>query len=162
MDTQIRVILTTGVPACGKSTWAEGPGQLFGFNELNLDKLREELSGDATNQAATMAAVQVRNQRLEELLAKGHKVILSDTNADPKFRALLIEQCLQWVRPEQVSILHFPIDLQEAKARNAKRVNPVPDPVMARMHAALEACPPSADADRFGLIYAEYTQRVLA
>lgn len=160
--TPLRVILTTGIPACGKSTWAEGPGKLCGFQELNLDKLREELSGDATNQAVTMAAVQVRNQRLDDLLARGYNVILSDTNLNHEFRGQLIEQVLRWVDADQVSILHFPISLAEAKARNATRVNPVPDPVMDRMQEALEANHPRFDAEWFGIGYTEVTQQVLA
>lgn len=152
----LQVILTTGIPACGKSTWANEAGMPLGFVELNLDNIRQELSGDHTNQAVTQAAVQVRDKRLASLIAAGRKVILSDTNLNPQFRSALIQQLLDLgVHPEQVAILHFPIPVMEAKIRNAKRVLPVPNEVLDRMQEMLENAPPKVDADRFGLHYNE-------
>lgn len=159
----IRVILTAGIPACGKSTWAKEVASILGFVELNLDDLRQEMSGDFTNQAVTLAAVKVRDQRLASLIQTGRKVIISDTNLHPEFRAALIQQVLDLgVSPEQVVLLHFPIEVQEAKTHNARRVFPVPGEVIDRMEEALKAHPPKADALRFGLGYAESKQWALA
>lgn len=150
---EAKVIITTGVPASGKSTWAAKRKQTH--VELNLDNLREELSGDATNQAVTLAAIKVRNRRLAQYIAEGKSVIISDTNAHPEFRAQLIQQVLDLGVPNhQVLILHFSIDPQEAKQRNAARVNPVPNEVIDRMHQALVEFPPEADAVHFDVDFA--------
>jgi predicted kinase len=158
-----RVILTTGIPACGKSTFADWLGDEHGHWELNLDLLRLHLSGDATDQSVTLEAVKLRDRLLAEWLQAGRKVVLSDTNADPTFRRLLIEQVLALgVAPADVLLVHFPVSLTEAKLRNARRVEPVPVHVLERMAQQLEAQPPAVDAEAYGLGYAEYTQRAFA
>jgi predicted kinase len=158
-----QVILTTGIPACGKSTFADWLGDEHGHWELNLDLLRLHLSGDATDQSVTLEAVKLRDRLLAEWLRAGRKVVLSDTNADPTFRRLLIGQVLDLgVAPADILLLDFPIALTEAKARNAVRKQPVPAHVLERMAQQLEADPPEADATAFGLGYATYAQRTFA
>lgn len=156
--TQYRVIMTVGVPASGKSTWAATLVQ-EGYQELNLDNLRWEICGDSTNQSVTMQAVELRDKRLAEYAASGQGVVISDTNAHPTFRLQLIQQLLSLgVKPGEIYMVYFPIETAEAIRRNEQRENPVPVHVIERMQQMLLEDAPVIDAQDFGIDYGLYYQ----
>lgn len=153
-DDNVKVVITTGVPASGKSTFAES---LVGFTELNLDNIREELTGDHTNQLVTMEAVALRNDRLRKLVISGERMIISDTNLNPIFRDQLVEMLVsKGVSKENIAIAHFEISEEEAARRNSLRSKPVPEDVMAYFFRTVKADPPSAWAAELGLPYFEF------
>ena len=142
----MRAIVTVGLPACGKSTFA---GTLEGeYVELNLDTLRFELSGDAGNQHVTHRAIGRRKRRLAELAARGQNVILSDTHARRRDRRRTIRE-LQALGYE-VELRFFNVGERTCQARNQAREHPVPPEVLSRMARRLRETPPTPDeADRF-------------
>lgn len=149
------VVLTTGVPGAGKSTLAARLVAEFGYEQLELDELRAEL-GDRADQSLTPAAVALRDERLAAAIAAGRKVVVSDTNAHFPFRVALIRDILSLGVPaDEIAIVHFNADVDEAKRRNRGRASEVPEAVIDRMAAALEAAQPSLDAELYGLQYHE-------
>jgi predicted kinase len=150
----IQVVLTTGVPASGKSTFAQC---LPNFLELNLDNIREELSGDHTNQNATLEAVSLRNKRLMEALEAGERIIISDTNLNPSFRNQLVEMLVETGVPKKdIAVAHFQVDREEVMRRNSLREKPVPFDVMDYFFYVQEQEPPSEWAEELGLPYFEF------
>lgn len=156
--TQYRVIMTVGVPASGKSTWAAGLVQ-DGYLELNLDNIRGEISGDPTNQAVTLEAVRLRDERLRDYIQFGQSVVISDTNCNAVFRLQLIQRLLSLgVKPGEMYMVYFPIETAEAIRRNELRANPVPVHVIERMQQMLLDDAPVVDAQDFGIDYGLYYQ----
>lgn len=94
------MILTVGVPGCGKSTWA---GRMVRrkfnnkrmFTEVNRDLLRREIGGFADNEKIVSSKelegrVNVAHRGLIiGALKNGYNVIVSDTNINPDTRASL-------------------------------------------------------------------------
>lgn len=145
----MKAIVTVGLPACGKSTYA---GSLAATHaELNLDDLRREISGDATNQHATGRAIGRRRHRLAELAKAGRDVIISDTHAKKRDRKRIIRDLR--ALGYEVELVFFDVGEATCHRRNAGRDRPVPATVIGQMAERLRTTPPaSAEADRFTVI----------
>ena len=144
-----RAILTVGLPACGKSTYAK---QLLvatpGLVELNLDALRHEVSGDESDQSATRRAIALRNRRLNGYAARGQDVILSDTHARRRHRIHLTRRLREL--GFQVELAVFDVGAATCRARNAARGRQVSEFAMQLMETRLRLAPPlPSEADVF-------------
>lgn len=140
-----KVVLTVGLPGCGKSTYAQKLIQEFSYVQLELDELREEL-GNRQDQSLTGPALVLRDERLAEYIANKTKFVISDTNANAQFRRELVEKIMGLgVKDTEILIINFQVSVEVCKERNSKREFPVPEFVIDRMAAALEA--DSAESD---------------
>src|SRR5690349_11867040 len=79
-----KVILTKGLPASGKSSWAKdylkkNPNT----KRINKDLLREMLDFSAHSSGKEKQIIAARNLLLESMLAAGFSVIVDDTNLNP-------------------------------------------------------------------------------
>lgn len=79
------VILTKGLPGCGKSTWAK---QLQNANpnkwkRINKDDLRSMLDDSRHSKGNENFIIKVRNMLILEALEAGKHVIVDDTNLNP-------------------------------------------------------------------------------
>lgn len=130
-----KVILTKGLPASGKSTWAkellaEHPNQ---YKRVNKDDLRATLdNGFFDGKKTENFILKVRDQIILAALAEGKHVIVDDTNLDPKHethvRELVKDKAL-------VEIKDFTsVPLEECIARDQKRQNYVGEKVIRGMH----------------------------
>lgn len=130
-----KVIITKGLPASGKSTWAnemlaQHPNQL---KRVNKDDLRAMLDNGAFDGKKTENFVlAVRDQIILAALAEGKHVIVDDTNLDPKhevhIRALVQGKA-------EVEIKDFThVSLEECIARDQKRSNYVGEKVIRGMY----------------------------
>lgn len=131
----MRAILTIGVPASGKSTYAES---LEGkYLRVERDLMRVALFGDVAYHGAEQIVTEYCRTWLELAADNGHDVIVSDTNLNKKFRGELVEflQGLGYT----VSFEVFDTPLSECLSRNAMRVDPVPEAVIHRMHSMMVA-----------------------
>jgi predicted kinase len=144
-----RAIITVGLPACGKSTYARGLAATHA--ELNLDDLRAEISGDATNQDVTSRAIGRRRHRLAELAKAGRDVILSDTHAKRRDRRRAIRDLR--ALGYEVEVVFFDVGEATCHRRNAARARQVPASVIAEMAERLRHTAPTPhEADRFTVI----------
>lgn len=123
-----RAVLTIGIPASGKSTYAQN----LGIQEINLDNCREAVSGDPTNQACTPQAVQLHTQLVDAAIAAEADFVVSDTNIQQNFRASLVFKLK--AAGYQVVFAVFQTPLAECLRRNAAREKPVPEAAMLRLH----------------------------
>lgn len=140
-----QVVLTVGLPGCGKSTYAHKLVQDYGYAQLELDMLREEL-GDRQDQSLTGPALALRDQRLALYVAAGTKFVISDTNANATFRRELVEKIMSLgVKDTEILVINFQVSVEVAKDRNANREFPVPEFVIDRMAAALADGPAESD-----------------
>ncbi|MEB3223948.1 MAG: ATP-binding protein [Candidatus Sericytochromatia bacterium] len=139
-------LITIGLPAAGKSTYAR---TLEGFEELNLDACREAVSGDAGNQDVTREALALRDARLAAAVAAGRPVVVSDTNLVPAHRKDLVERFRAAGYEVRLVLLDTPYDV--CLARNAARARVVPPHAMERMAAALAEHPPERCAGALGV-----------
>lgn len=131
-------ILTVGIPASGKSTWARGYSSIYGTPIVCRDDIRimQGLKhGDNEDLVTT-----VEHALIEGLILEGKDFIVADTNINKKFRNRLIKFCHQ--RGADVNIITFDISLDEAIMRDAVRGTKgqgyVGPDVITRMHNDLQ------------------------
>jgi len=130
----MKAILTIGVPGCGKSTWAK---KQVGYTDINLDECRLKVSGDATNQSVNAQAVELRNKMILDAKAQEQNIIISDTNANEKYRLELIAY-LEQLGFEVLENI-FVVSLDECLERNSKRDRIVPPEVLEKTHNNIQA-----------------------
>lgn len=157
------VIITVGVPACGKSYYAdilcnEDP-EVSQWFELNLDYFRQVVSGDAADQDATIEAVKMRDLWLRNYVDENKNIVISDTNANPYHRENLLSMLIDvlGVPRQNIEILEFKVPLDLCHERNEARERKVPAWVIDRMAAMIQQDPPEVDAREFGTKYSTYT-----
>ena len=85
----IKVILTKGLPASGKSTWAKKLIAKYPntYKRINKDDLRAMLDNNKHSNDSENFILQVRDAIILEAIDKGKHVIIDDTNLAPKHEA---------------------------------------------------------------------------
>ena len=128
------IILTKGIQASGKSTWAKEqlkkyPGK---YKRINKDDLRAMLDNDEFSPKNETFILNVRNQIVERALWKGLDVIIDDTNFHNKH---WLAMCDIAKRIGDVRVLEkfFDCPIEEAVRRNALRPKPVPEGVIRKL-----------------------------
>jgi predicted kinase len=112
------VVLTIGIPASGKTTWARETAN----NDKNVvvtsrDDIRAAYGWKSGFDEGRVTRIQ--RSHMEAAFLDGFDVIVADTNLNPKFRKDLIKFCHQ--RGQDVVTKVFPISLDEAILRDSKR-----------------------------------------
>jgi len=121
------VILTIGLPGCGKSTWAIN--NTNGFHIIERDIIRREIceemgisfSWNTWDMSLEDRVTQLWNDRSEKIIAEGGNICFSDTNLNRKYRKKLIERMLH--AEYDVTCVLFDIDVDICKKRNVLRGN---------------------------------------
>jgi predicted kinase len=135
-----KVILTKGLPASGKSTWAktmvaENRGM---YKRINKDDLRAMLDISDWSPSNEKFIQNTRNQLLIQSLKEGKHVILDDTNLNPKheiqIRELVSAYNLEHKDQVKVETKNFDVDIEECIARDLKRTASVGERVIRRMY----------------------------
>jgi len=134
------VIITKGIPASGKSTWAKeqidkNPGM---YKRVNKDDLREMLDNSNWSDSNEKFILKLRDQIIIEGLKAGKHVICDDTNLDPKHETRIREIVSEYNKTKndsvQVVIVNFNISVTEAIKRDSKRSKPVGAKVIRDMY----------------------------
>ncbi len=77
------------------------------------------------------------NQRVKEALKQGYSVFYDATNLRKDYRKNLIQEMFPYV--DRVVALIFPVDIEKAQERNAKRIEGyVPSEVISQMGHSME------------------------
>lgn len=139
------LILTSGIPGSGKSTWAEQWVAEDPENRVrvNRDAIRMETFGtwfpvDADgrpDKAADQKVSEIEERRIREALKAGKDTVVDATHLTPKSWSR--HQHLARQFGANLTRRDFPVDLEEALRRNAARERQVPDFVIRGMYKGL-------------------------
>lgn len=75
-----KLIMTKGLPASGKSTWAKEQVRNHGFKRINKDDLRNMVDDGIHTKSNEKIIVSLRDVMVDELLSAGYSVVVDDTN----------------------------------------------------------------------------------
>jgi len=145
-----RLHLLIGPAGCGKSTWAAE--HLAHTTIISSDRMREELTGDPSDQSQNYLVFQRCMDRVREGLRAGEEVTFDATNYSERLRSMPV-QAARWSAAEIVSCF-FDIAQDEALRRNERRQRAVPERVI-RRHYRLITPPALYEADRHMVVDAE-------
>jgi len=129
-----KLIMTKGLPASGKTTWAKSQIKQGGHvKRVNKDDLRAMLDSSNHNKLNEDFVLQTRDSIVAAALARGQTIIVDDTNFAPKH-----EETLRKIAAEYgatFSIKDFSdVPLEECLKRDAERPNPVGEAVIREMY----------------------------
>lgn len=144
-----QVILTKGLPASGKTTWAkemlkQHPGQ---YKRIGNDDLRAMLDDGLFSDSNEKFMERSRDQLILAALEEGKHVIVDATHLSPRHERHIADLTRG---KAEVTIQDFTdVPLEECLARDAKRANGVGERVIVRMYQ--EHLAPPAVPVQFGL-----------
>ena len=136
------VILTVGIPASGKSTWAHHYAMDNNGIVIERDEIREQLFNCSRSEykytkAREKQITDEQDKRIKAALFCGAPVIISDTNLRESTRQRIKEVvgdfCKELDVKYKISHVTFEVPLKEAIEFNRKRLHTVPEDVMIRM-----------------------------
>lgn len=137
------LIITCGMPGCGKSTWAALQDNV---TVVSSDAIRQDLTGDITDQRRNGEVFDIFHQGISDCLAHSRTVIADSTALD-KFARDKLRQIAD--ERGAVLILALWANPLEAISRNADRERMVPEDVMRRMADKLAATILSLDDEQY-------------
>lgn len=122
----MKAIVTVGISASGKSTFAEKMRTEQGWRVIERDHIRRRLY--SFTQWCDYKFTRTREEKVSGVVdgliygyaQEGSSVVVSDTNLNPKYRQALIEKLEG--HGYEVEIKEFPITLKEAWKRDQNRV----------------------------------------
>lgn len=128
-----------GIPGCGKSTAAQklaGPGREI----ISTDDLREELTGDMSDQGLNRAVFFTVNKIAEALLRNNVSVIIDATNLRTDYREGLMEIAIRYGANPLAYRFDTSEDFELCQERNIARTRNVPEEIMRRFHTLFMEC----------------------
>lgn len=136
------LIIMCGPPACGKTTIAlnlkeEIPNSII----ISPDNIREELTGDMTNQSFNVEVFNTVYARIKDALKNGYNVIYDATNCRNTHRYKIIDTCREYTY--RIICLMSVVPLETCFENNRKRNRVVPSEVIERMYFTLKKHPPT-------------------
>ena len=123
-----RVVMTMGPSGCGKSTWVERHFPDHGV--IALDGLREELTGEASDQSKNLEIAHLARERLKEHLRREEDVVWDATNLRREFRAPITGISRDYKAHVTLVLFHMSPDI--FFERNRSRSRKVPTAILER------------------------------
>jgi len=128
----LKVIMTKGLPASGKSTWAKEMCAQ-GYKRVNKDDLRAMIDNGKWSDKNENFIMEMRDFLVRNALKQGHSIIVDDTNFHP-----IHEQKLKEIATElgaDFEVKDFTdVPLEVCIARDAQRATPVGRKVILNMY----------------------------
>lgn len=137
----MQLIMSIGVPGCGKSTFLKPLAEKLGMLYVNADEIREELTGDATNHTREDDVWHEVRSRVVAGIAKNGAVV-DATFTKLRDRRTLIELAKQ-AGAKEIKAYWFNIPLHVCLDRNQGRSRVVPEDIIETMHRRLILNPPT-------------------
>ena len=85
-DKKVALVILSGCPGAGKSTWGKKFSIDSGVVYVSTDEIRKELSGDESNQSVSANAFAIARRRVSNALSIGKSVMIDATNVNKKAR----------------------------------------------------------------------------
>jgi len=128
-----KIILTKGLVASGKTTWAEEMVRKYPNKYKNIckDNIRDMLDFSKWSGKNEKFVLKVRDSLILQALEDGYDVIISDTNLSPKH-----EDCVRLIAEgkAEVEVKFFDVSVEECVKRDLARPNSVGADVIYRMY----------------------------
>lgn len=133
-----KIIMTKGLPASGKSTWAKEMCAQ-GYKRVNKDDLRAMVDNGKWSKSNEKFILEMRDFMVRSALKQGHSIIVDDTNLDDSHIKTMNGIALEFGRENNtvvaVEIKDFTdVPLEVCLARDAQRPNPVGRKVILGMY----------------------------
>lgn len=128
-----KIILLKGLPASGKTTWADKycKENLF-VERLSKDEIRIELGSPAWSREFEQLVVDVQREKANKILSKGFSLIIDDTNLNDIYTKYWEDLAkLAHIGYEEI---FFDVSVEECIARDSGRKNPVGKAVIEEMY----------------------------
>lgn len=121
---KLEVILTVGIPASGKSTWAKSVVAQDPHNwvRINNDDIRTMINGSQWSRETEKLVATIRMSMLREALKRNRSVIIDNLNITSDHWKQTLMECQHINKDMTVSEKVFFVDLETAIARNAQRI----------------------------------------
>lgn len=127
-------IMLCGLPASGKSTYAEDIKNKYGNVVIcSSDAIREELTGDINNQDLNEEVFKVLHRRIKDNLKAGNNVIYDACNISSRRRKHFVQTELKGIKCTKICFV-FATDYEFCLKNNLKRDRQVPEEVIKRMY----------------------------
>ena len=123
-------VMLVGIPASGKSTYAEKLAQ-NGYHVHSSDKIREELFEDANEQKDNQKVFEILHKRIKNDLQNEISCVYDATNMNMRRRIAFLNEIKKY--PCRKKCVLFAIPIEECKRRNESRERKVPDAVFDKM-----------------------------
>ena len=136
MDKKPFFIMMIGLPASGKSTYAQELAEKYNANIHWSDEIRKELSGDINNQHINDIVFSTLHKRVKYDLSNGKSCIYDSTNINYKRRMAFLQE-LNKIPCEKICIL-MATPYEECLKNNANRDRKVPEEVIERMYKHID------------------------
>ena len=132
----IKAIITQGLPASGKSTWAKSfvATEITDWVRVNLDDLREEMFNSVFSSKNERAVVKRQYELIQSAIDTGFNIVVDNTHLNPKSLNKLTSFFDE--RGVTYEVKFFDVELNEAIARDKARLKPVGPMVIRRMYNA--------------------------
>lgn len=127
-----KLLVLVGLPASGKSTYAEELAKRHDANIHSSDSIREELSGDINNQNINDLVFKTLHNRIKEDLKNGKSCIYDATNINYKRRMAFLNELNKIPCEKHCCFIATPYTL--CLHNNAQRKRKVPMDVIERMY----------------------------
>lgn len=134
------VIINTGIPGSGKSTWVKKDSKIRNkpFLVLSADSIREEMYGDAKTQGDGKVIFQILYDRLRRaLLTKTDLIYIDNTSTTRKARKAILD-IIEKTAPDTKVYFKVFTNFEQAREQNKNRDRVVPDEVLNRMEKQFE------------------------
>ncbi|HCF37888.1 MAG TPA: hypothetical protein DER56_02260 [Thermosipho africanus] len=126
-------IMLVGIPGSGKSHIAK---MFKGYDVFSSDKIREELTGDASNQEFNKKVFEILHKNIFDSLKNRRSSIYDATNLSSKRRRRFIETISKLDVHKVALVVATPFE--ECVENNQNRERVVPDYVMDRMYKSFQ------------------------
>lgn len=131
-----------GVPASGKSTFAQLLAQTGDYKIISTDTIRQQLYGDEVIQGNWLKIeAEVINQ-IQEAIALNQGIIYDATNAQRAWRMDLLSKIEKQIGKIDWLGWYLNLDVKIAKKWNSQRDRTVPDNIIEKMSESLKTFPP--------------------
>lgn len=124
------LVVTVGPSGSGKSTWTQRWLVPQGFEVISLDAIREEMSGDRSDQTVNGRVRQAARERVRAGLRAGRKVVWDATSLRADFRGQVAELGVAY--GALVTFVLFACSEASLRAANRARPHAVPDAVLTK------------------------------
>ena len=131
MDEITKGVVLVGIPASGKSTYAEMLKER-GYKIISTDAIREEL-GCLNDMSRNEEVFNIFHKRIFIESIK-NDIVVDATNLTVDSR----RQILRAMNSDMKEIVYFDVEVAEAIKRNNERTKKVPDEVICKLHDRLE------------------------